>query len=173
VTVSVNQGFTFLTPFIGAFFSAPFSVGASATAPIMPAVASSGGGGGGATPAPCDLWATFTWSQGYQGAQPKSIIFDATGSTPDPSGSCSPKITKLAWTWDETDTAYATDDPAVPPDHFDVTTTNFSAGLPNAVDSGMGSKNKTAGLTFHVALTVWAGGTTSYTVRQDVSSLWK
>jgi hypothetical protein len=135
----------------------------------MPAVVTQGGGGGGATPGPCDLWATFTWSQDKKA---DTIIFDPTGSTPDPSGSCSPKITKLAWTWNETDPAYAADNPTVPPSAYNVTTPITNA-LPTAVDSGIGKNNKNPEVAFHVALTVWAGGTTTYTVRQDVFSLTK
>ena len=73
VTVSVSRQFTFLTPIIGGFFPA-LSVGASATAPVVPVVASQGGGGG-ATSDTCAVVADFTFSQSKWN---KEVDFDAT-----------------------------------------------------------------------------------------------
>jgi Flp pilus assembly protein TadG len=96
VTVAVSRPFTFLTPMIGAFFppTGVLTLGASASAPVMPVV-SSGGGGGGTPPNPCDAFATFIFSQANKNA---NVVVDASDSTPG--AGCPTHIVSYQWSFD-------------------------------------------------------------------------
>ena len=89
ITVSVAEGFTFLTPFVNGFFDDDFSMGASATAGVLGYAAP----GGGSAPGPCGSpQADFAVNV----TSGTTIFADPSASTPN-SGVCN--ISGYTWQW--------------------------------------------------------------------------
>ena len=148
VTIAVGKQFSFLTPFIGAFFGS-FQVAASSTAPVLTETAISG-----RSPPqdPCDLFADFTFDQAGKNSV---VTFDATDSTPT-SASCPTQITQYQWNFDD----------ATPP------TGSFpkSYSIPTASkDYGNGPSNW--GVVHHVTLKIVTSGGSSSIFQQDIITL--